>query len=87
MTARVYKTYYKNQLQAVKVIHRQSTQIKKMYENPETLYSEIIQELNVLDEVKKCPNIVKFNEVLKTSQFILLFFEYCNQGTLNDLVK
>lgn len=41
----------------------------------------------VLDEMKDCPNIVKCFEIVKTKEFMMIFFEYCNLGTLNDLVS
>ena len=35
----------------------------------------------------KSPHIVKFIEILKTANNFYFFYEYCNQGTLEDLIK
>ena len=34
-----------------------------------------------------CPHIVKFIEILKTANNFYFFYEFCNQGTLEDVIK
>ena len=86
--ASVYLTYVNLLPNAVKVIHRNSNEIKRHYKNrPELLKEEIFNERNVLEELKSCPNIITAYNVQATPEFYFIFFEYCNCETLNELIR
>jgi serine/threonine-protein kinase ULK/ATG1 len=45
----------------------------------------LLQEINVLRKLKH-KNIVAFIDAKKTEDFMYLVTEYCNQGTIEDLI-
>jgi len=58
-----------------------------MFKNEENLMKELVNELNVLQSLNSHPNIVTKHEIIKTKEFIMLFMELCNVGTLHDITK
>lgn len=60
---------------AVKVIH-----VNRFRENPK-LEECTLNEIDVLSKIESA-HIVKFIEILKTTNNFYFFYEYCNEGTL-----
>lgn len=50
------------------------------------LHEFTINEVQTLSRINN-PNIVKFVEMLRTSNNVYLIYEYCNNGTLDELIK
>ena len=65
---------------AVKVIN-----VNKFKENPK-LEECTLNEIDVLSRIDS-PHIVKFIEILKTANNFYFFYEYCNEGTLEQKIK
>ena len=80
--AKVYLGYYKsgeddNTRFAVKEISTNSSNIAE---------DALLQEINLLRKITH-PYILKYIDAKKSPNSLYLFIEYCNKGTLEDLVK
>lgn len=43
-------------------------------------------EIQILSKIDH-PNIIKFKEILKTTKKLFLVYEFCEGGTLSDVIK
>lgn len=50
------------------------------------LHEFTINEIQTLSKIKN-PNIIRFIEMLRTSHNVYLIYDYCNGGTLEDIIK
>lgn len=58
--------------------------IKKFKKNPR-LEEFIFNEISVLKKINNI-NVIKFYDQLKTENYSYYIYEYCNEGTLDDLI-
>jgi len=58
------------------------TKFKKIPKLNELIHNEI----EILSSIDS-PYIIKFIEILRTSNNYYLIYEYCNGGTLEDIIK
>ncbi len=79
---KVYKAFNTQtcELYAIKVI-----KIDKLKEVPK-LQEFLLNEIKILSRVEH-PNIVKFIQMLKTSNNMYMVYEYCEHGTLEELIN
>ena len=56
------------------------------YRNTPRLEEFTTSEINVLSRLD-CPHIIRFVEILRTASNYYLVYEYCNGGTLEQLLK
>jgi serine/threonine protein kinase len=78
----VYKAEHKTEhgFFAVKVMS-----VEKFKEQPK-LSEFTNNEIQILSKIDH-PNIIKFKEILKTNTNLFLVYEYCEGGTLTELIK
>lgn len=50
------------------------------------LHEFTINEIQTLSKIKN-QNIIRFIEMLRTSNNVYLIYDYCNGGTLEDIIK
>ena len=83
----VYSTVYKainlkkNQEVAIKMVKSD-----KFRELPK-LEQGTINEINILSNLEPCDHIIKYYDMLKTVNNFYFVYEYCNGGTLEQLLK
>ena len=65
---------------AIKVIP-----INKFKENKK-LEECTVNEINILTNIEHHPNIIRYFDMLKTSNNFYFIYEYCNGGTLENLL-
>jgi serine/threonine protein kinase len=58
------------------------TKFKKIPKLNELIFNEI----QILSKIN-CPNIIRFIEILRTSNNYYLIYEFCNGGTLEEIIK
>ena len=46
-----------------------------------------INEINILSNLEPCDHIIKYYDMLKTVNNFYFVYEYCNGGTLEQLLK
>lgn len=66
---------------AVKVISN------KILADNEKVKECINNELSIHQILEQCPHIVRFHELLQTKNNCYFVYEYCEGGTLHDLLK
>lgn len=77
---RAYENKDKSKEYAVKVV-----KIQKFKENPK-LEELTINEIRILSQVEANPNVVRFIELLKTSNNYYFVYEFCAGGTLESYI-
>lgn len=51
------------------------------------LHEFTLNEIKTLSKINGNPNIIRFVEMLRTSNNVYLIYEFCNGGTLEDVIK
>ena len=51
------------------------------------LHEFTINEIQTLTKINGNPNIIRFVEMLRTTNNVYLIYEYCSGGTLEDVIK
>jgi serine/threonine protein kinase len=51
------------------------------------LHEFTLNEIKTLTKINGNPNIIRFVEMLRTSNNVYLIYEFCNGGTLEDQIK
>lgn len=83
----MYSTVYK----AINIKTKQEVAIKMVKSDKFKQYPKLEEgtynEINILSNLESCPYIIKYYDMLKTVNHFYFVYEYCNGGTLEDLIK
>ena len=80
------KVYRANHIKTDEVFAVKTIKLEKFKMVPK-LHEFTINEIQTLTKINGNPNIIRFVEMLRTTNNVYLIYEYCSGGTLEDVIK